>query len=198
MSPRDKIIGVATRLFAEQGYAGTTMTSIASAAGLRQPSLYYWFRNKEELLQATASTNRFPVEVVAALRRSPAGVPQKLYRLLFEDTRHLCGLAPLDYHQIESVALQRPVEFGEFWDDYRALFDGVVALISAAFPTVDARAAAAAALSLDEGLQKVYRHRVLPVFDSVEAVAHHSAGTTLSSLGASASMLRAEAMAIVL
>jgi AcrR family transcriptional regulator len=40
-SRREEILAVATRLFAENGYAKTTMTGIAKACGLRQPSLYY-------------------------------------------------------------------------------------------------------------------------------------------------------------
>src|SRR5206468_1365797 len=93
-SPRDEIIRVAARLFAEQGYAATTMKGIAEAAGLRQPSVYYWFRDKEALLHATASVNRFSVDVVAGLTRSPASVPARLYRLLFEHTKHICQLGP--------------------------------------------------------------------------------------------------------
>ena len=214
--PRDEIIRVAAQLFAERGYAQTTMTSIAEAAGLRQPSLYYWFRNKEEVLHATASINRFSADVVAALQRADASAPEKLYRLLYEDTKHICLLGPLDYHQVESVAYQRPAEFAEFWEDYRTLFDGIVELIeaamaSAAFRPGDARIAGAAALSLNEGLQKLFRYRSgpggelgLPVpvpLDDVEVVAHQSATTSVASLLADPRRLervREEAIAIPL
>jgi AcrR family transcriptional regulator len=207
---------VATRLFAEQGYAQTTMTSIAQAAGLRQPSVYYWFANKQEVLHATASVNRFSAAVVTALGQSDAGAPPKLYRLLYEDTKHICRLGPLDYHQVESVAYERPAEFAEFWSDYRTLFDGIVELIEAAmaasiFRSSDPPLAGAAALSLNEGLQKLYRYRVgpggergLPVpvpLDDVETVAHLSATTTLSSLlsePVTIEEVRAEAIAIAL
>jgi TetR/AcrR family transcriptional regulator len=197
-SPRDEIIRVAARIFAEQGYAVTTMKEIAEAAGLRQPSVYYWFRNKEELLHATASVNRFSAGLVVALEKSEASVPARLYRLLFEDTRQICQLSPLDYREIESVAYERPIEFEEFWLDYRALYDGIVLLIgtgmqSGAFHPGDPSLAAAAALSLNEGLQKFHRHRVgaggmlglpAPVPDLEDAVtaAHQSAMTTLSAL----------------
>jgi AcrR family transcriptional regulator len=212
--PRDEIIRAAARLFAEQGYAQTTMTSIAQAAGLRQPSVYYWFRNKEEILHATASTNRFSAAVVTALHASTAGAPQKLYRLLYEDTKHICLLGPLDYHQVESAAYQRPAEFAEFWADYRTLFDGIVELIEAAMTTSqfrrgDPRITGAAALSLNEGLQKLYRYRGgpagelgLPVpvpLDDVDVVAHQSATTTVSSLLADPTTLeqvRVQAIAI--
>lgn len=192
------------------------MTSIAQAAGLRQPSVYYWFHSKEEVLHATASINRFSAAVVVALARTDANAPAKLYRLLYEDTRHICLLGPLDYHQVESVAYRRPEEFSEFWTDYRSLFDGIVALIGAAmasgeFHPADSSLAGAAALSLNEGLQKLYRYRGgpggelgLPVpvpFEDVETVAHLSATTTLASLRADSithADIRAEAMAIPL
>jgi AcrR family transcriptional regulator len=216
--PRDEIIAAATRLFAEKGYADTTMKAVADAVGLRQPSVYYWFRNKEELLHATASINRYSATVVALLTANDsAPPPAKLYRLLYEDTRHICLLRPLDYHQVESIAYQRPQEFSQFWADYRALFDGVVAFIEDSqklknFRSSDSLSAAAAALGLNEGLQKLRRHHAgsvaavdfpipVPALDDVSAVAHLSATTTLLSHlvdHTSLDTVRAEAMAIEL
>lgn len=40
----------ATRLFAERGFAGTSLQDIADAMGMTRPSLYYYVRNKDELL----------------------------------------------------------------------------------------------------------------------------------------------------
>ncbi|GAA4787028.1 hypothetical protein GCM10023200_21430 [Actinomycetospora chlora] len=40
----------ATRLFAERGFAGTSLQDIAEAMGMTRPSLYYYVRNKDELL----------------------------------------------------------------------------------------------------------------------------------------------------
>jgi len=45
----EQILDAAAGLFSAQGYAGTTTRAIAEAAGLRQPSLYYYFASKEEL-----------------------------------------------------------------------------------------------------------------------------------------------------
>ena len=65
-SARDEVIAVATRLFSEQGFAQTTMAQIAEAAGLRQSSLYYYFRRKELILEATFSVNRAPLDFLEA------------------------------------------------------------------------------------------------------------------------------------
>ena len=63
MAPRDEILAAATRLFAERGVAEVTMSEIAVRAGLRQASLYYWFRRKEEILaEIVEQVNRVPLE----------------------------------------------------------------------------------------------------------------------------------------
>lgn len=50
---RDRVLRVAMELFGEQGYAGTTIARIESAAGLSpgSGSLYRHFRSKQELLE---------------------------------------------------------------------------------------------------------------------------------------------------
>jgi AcrR family transcriptional regulator len=48
--PRESIFEVATQLFGEQGYAGTTMREIAKAVGVLPGSLYAHIDGKETLL----------------------------------------------------------------------------------------------------------------------------------------------------
>jgi AcrR family transcriptional regulator len=40
----------ASRLFAERGFAGTSLQDIADAMGLTRPALYYYVKNKDDLL----------------------------------------------------------------------------------------------------------------------------------------------------
>ncbi|MET8648985.1 TetR/AcrR family transcriptional regulator [Nocardia aurea] len=56
-STRDRILNEALRLFAEQGYSGTTVASIEEAAGLspRSGGLYTHFGTKEQVLAAAVA-----------------------------------------------------------------------------------------------------------------------------------------------
>jgi AcrR family transcriptional regulator len=47
---RQQIVEQAERLFAEQGYAATSLQDIADAVGLTRPALYHYFRRKDDIL----------------------------------------------------------------------------------------------------------------------------------------------------
>ena len=64
-SIRDKIAHHALRLFDEKGYHGTTTRDICDAVGCKMPTVYYYFKNKEDLFYQIAVV-RF-VEVVTRL-----------------------------------------------------------------------------------------------------------------------------------
>jgi AcrR family transcriptional regulator len=49
---RDRILAVASELFTEQGYEGTSLREIADRLDITKAALYYHFRSKDELLQA--------------------------------------------------------------------------------------------------------------------------------------------------
>jgi AcrR family transcriptional regulator len=162
-SPRDEIVAVATRLFAERGYGETTMSEIARAAGLQQSSLYYWFRRKELILQAVFAVNRAPLDFVKRIGTGSESPGLKLYRLVRFDTRQLC-LSPCDIHEVERLAGQRPDLFTDYWRDRQDLHDWVVLLVRAGieegqFFDCDADLAALTLLSIDEGTQHWVRQR---------------------------------------
>ena len=47
-----RILDAAEELFAERGYAGTTLRDVAGRVGVRNPSIYNHFAGKEALYQA--------------------------------------------------------------------------------------------------------------------------------------------------
>ena len=62
------IVAAASRLFASKGVASTRMSEIADGAGLQQSSIYYYFRNKEEILRdIVVNANRIPLAFLARI-----------------------------------------------------------------------------------------------------------------------------------
>jgi AcrR family transcriptional regulator len=47
---RDQIVQTAVELFAQRGYAGTSLDDIARVVGIKKPSLYHYIVTKEDLL----------------------------------------------------------------------------------------------------------------------------------------------------
>ena len=58
----------ATRLFAERGFAGTSLQDIADAMGMTRPSLYYYVKNKDQLL----------ARLVTEITEGPAGIAEEI------------------------------------------------------------------------------------------------------------------------
>lgn len=158
VSPRTGIVNAATRLFSEKGYAQTTMSDIARAAGLQQSSLYYWFRNKEQLLGEALLVNRAPLTFISEVGAGSGSPAVKLYRLLRFDTLQL-ALSPIDFNEIQRIAHDQRAEFHQFWTDYERLKNWVADLIGAGiaegkFIECDQQETAGLLLNFDEGAQK--------------------------------------------
>ena len=70
---REELTRIAARLFAEQGYQGTSLADLAEALGVQKPSLYHHIDAKEDLLWDVAweGANAFH----AALDGVPADAP---------------------------------------------------------------------------------------------------------------------------
>ncbi len=80
---RDLILSQAAQLFAQRGYAGTTMNEVADACGMSKPSLYHYFRDKYALLVDIADGHVARLEaVVDEVQREAAAPQQRLQQLI--------------------------------------------------------------------------------------------------------------------
>jgi AcrR family transcriptional regulator len=79
MKPRESILDVATSLFSDTGYAGTTMRDIAKVVGVLPGSLYAHIDNKETLLLEIVESgiDRF---LAAAAAIDPSASPPERMR----------------------------------------------------------------------------------------------------------------------
>src|ERR1700749_1483480 len=68
-APREQLIEVATRLFAERGYEDTSIEAVLSAAGVSRGALYYHFAGKDALFEAVVEgvDDRITAEMTAAV-----------------------------------------------------------------------------------------------------------------------------------
>jgi AcrR family transcriptional regulator len=51
-APRETILAAAARLFAEKGYAQTSLQDLASAIGVSKAAIYHYYQSKQEIFEA--------------------------------------------------------------------------------------------------------------------------------------------------
>jgi AcrR family transcriptional regulator len=90
---REKILFEAGELFNKLGFVATTTRDIASAVGIKQPSLYFHFKSKDEIASALfdLSLTR-PLELTKFLLSTRQSATIKLYAYISFDTQWLVGL----------------------------------------------------------------------------------------------------------
>lgn len=170
-------MAVASRLFAERGFAATTMREIAERSGLQQSSIYYYFSRKEEILsQIVHEVNRLGLERLAIVNAEGGSAGLRLFRTLRFDAAMLCRL-PYDVNEILRLGALQEDRFAAYWTERQQLNDEVEALIvegcaDGELLAVDARLAALSVLSNDEAVQNWYRplgeHRLLGTYQPAE------------------------------
>jgi len=80
---RDRIIAAATRLFGRRGIAGTSLTEVARLARVPLPSLYDYFKDKQDLVAAVPEDNYLALyEQLAGSANRSLGPRQRL-RVIF-------------------------------------------------------------------------------------------------------------------
>lgn len=90
---RTRIVRSAARLFREKGFRAATVRELAEAAGMQSGSLFYFFRNKEEILVAVMEEGMADVHAAVAAAQAGGG-PVAAFRLMAQ--RHLEGILDRD------------------------------------------------------------------------------------------------------
>lgn len=71
---RELILGSARKLFAERGYAATSLREIAREAGVDPAMVHHWFAGKEELFNACVELPADPAQVLGGVSETAAEV----------------------------------------------------------------------------------------------------------------------------
>lgn len=180
------------------------MSDIAERAGLQQPSLYYYFRSKLDVLaHILDDVNRIPLSLVERARTAGGPVAVRLFWLIYQDVLAICRF-PFDINEIHRLSGSHRGEFERYWVERQRLNDEVEALVAAGVEAgelrdVDPRLAALTLLANDEATQNWFRpvggHRLHGRSDPVlgdytpEEVADHTAEMALRHLLARPSAL---------
>jgi TetR/AcrR family transcriptional regulator len=158
MPPKAHILNVAAELFAARGIGEVSMLEIAGAVGLRQSSLYYWFRRKElivaELLQ---QVNRLPLAFARQLSARGEGPDLQLYRLVRFDVHTVCTF-PLEVTEVHRFSHRDPTAFETYWREREELAHTLERLIeqgvsAGCFLPVDAYLTSLTIIAQDESVQ---------------------------------------------
>jgi AcrR family transcriptional regulator len=120
---RDEILDAAGELFTTLGYAGTSTRTIAEAVGIRQASLYHYFKTKDDILCALLSQTVTPtLSFIPSLTSAePAlSAPEHLHALaLFDGDQLLNGRWNLGALYLQPEL--RGARLSTFWADREQL-----------------------------------------------------------------------------
>jgi len=124
---RERLLETASHLFAEKGYASTSVREIVARAGVSKPVLYYYFQSKEGLYYAIL---KWGVEVQKKIIDDvfeAAGTVQDriifLYRRIYEEIQEYQGLYAMIHGLIYGPPQGAPVY--DFSNYHRQMFDAV-------------------------------------------------------------------------
>jgi AcrR family transcriptional regulator len=130
---REDILKKATELFDRQGYANTSLDDIARAVGIAREGIYYYFKNRAEILLHIIEPRS--LALIAGLRAIMAAPDKSFAAKLHDAVRN--HLEQFDLHCLEmTVSLRdghledaRSVRavMARIWKEYEALWTRLVA-----------------------------------------------------------------------
>lgn len=138
---RHRILAEAARLFAEQGYAATTMNQVAEASGLSKATLYHYHRDKHSLLASICDERVSTLAdlVHEVMTEPPAGTPL-LERLIHRVVLSYGGAEHAHRVLTEDVKFLLPADRERVLGKERAVVSGFARALVALHPELQASA----------------------------------------------------------
>jgi len=118
---RERLIEAAARVFAEKGFATTSLDEVADAAGLTKGAVYSNFENKEDLMRAVLQAHAGRLHSIGdaaggGTREEQAAVAARLFGETVAEERD----AFLLYIEFLAYALRNPDLYPDLLDRHRA------------------------------------------------------------------------------
>lgn len=136
---RERILVAASRLFAVQGFAGTSTRQVAEAVGIRQPSIFHHFASKAAILRELIHRDLVPARRhLAQWSEADGPVAPRLGAYLMEDLEWLMG-SKFDNRGLYSDELLARPEFAEEAEMRRELHRGLERFVEAGVATGEFR-----------------------------------------------------------
>jgi AcrR family transcriptional regulator len=114
---RERVLSVSSDLFQRNGYLATSMRDIATAAGMKSGSLYYYYESKEMLLAAILNVNiddtLRKLEATVASLPSGASVRSKFRAAAIANMRILIDAGDMAIASGRTLALLPEPEYSE-------------------------------------------------------------------------------------
>jgi AcrR family transcriptional regulator len=131
---RNHLLDTAMQLLVEKGYARTTMSDVAKAAGVGRGTVYWHFPSKDDLFLNAVEHEFGRLDEALAATLTEPGPPLDKLEFLFGASFELIGEAPNLFHAFFSVLsgageeMQTRMEawFAEVYGRYNSLVEGLL------------------------------------------------------------------------
>src|SRR5512147_1949331 len=132
---RETIVRTATRLFAQQGYPGTSMSDLARECGISKPLLYHYVSDKYELLREITEGHVTRLEALVGELESQGLAPAPRLRELIRRFVHEYAQARHDHGVLtQDVKFLEPKDRNRVLRKARAVVAAFAATIAQARP----------------------------------------------------------------
>jgi AcrR family transcriptional regulator len=181
----NEIYEQAIRLFAERGFAGTSLQDIADALGITRPALYYYVKNKDDLLAKLAAdvAGGSAAQITEVAARSDLDAVGKIREIARLNVVRVAA-QPERFRLLIRSEADLPPELSRAYDaSRRAVLKAVTGVIEdgirgGRFRPVDARVAALGVIGMCNWVAWWFR----PSRDSIDAVSDQLADMAVAAV----------------